>query len=118
NARQRRSRKESVVEHRSPDQARRSEIRNGVARRLRMVARQSGEIRFNQTLPCGFVFADLWPDRSAPDRGMDSGRQTRCPFPTPDAQVHLDAHSARSLAMQPKLWIVISRPDRLPNALV
>src|SRR6266403_1624374 len=51
---------------------------------------------------------------------MDSRRQARRPFSTPDAQVHLVANSARSLAMpqEPKLWIVISRPDRLPNALV
>src|SRR6202162_4343775 len=51
---------------------------------------------------------------------MDFSRQTRCSFSTPDAQIHLDADSARSLAMQreSKLWIVISRPDRLPNALV
>src|SRR3984893_9042856 len=51
---------------------------------------------------------------------MDSSGQTRRPFPTSNAQVHLDAYPARSLAMlgEPKLWIVISRPDRLPNALV
>src|SRR5438105_11150054 len=85
-----------------------------------MVARQSGEIRFNEPLPRRFVLTDLRTDRSAPDRGMDFGRQTRRPFPTSDAQVHLDADAARCLAMtrQPKLWIVISRPDRLPNALV
>src|SRR5438874_7370090 len=51
---------------------------------------------------------------------MDSRRQARRPFSTTDAQVYLDANPARSLAMpqEPKLWIVISRPDRLPNALV
>src|SRR6266404_5970663 len=51
---------------------------------------------------------------------MDSRRQARRPFSTADAQVYLDANPARSLAMpqEPKLWIVISRPDRLPNALV
>src|SRR5881394_1857589 len=51
---------------------------------------------------------------------MDPCRQTRRPVPASDAQVHLDADPARSLAMsrEPKLWIVISRPDRLPNALV
>src|SRR5947207_4465124 len=51
---------------------------------------------------------------------MDSRRQARRPFSTADAQVYLDANPARSLAMpqKPKLWIVISRPDRLPNALV
>src|SRR6516165_10008953 len=51
---------------------------------------------------------------------MDPGRQTRRSFSTSDAQVHLDADPARGLAMNQnaKLWIVISRPDRLPNALV
>src|SRR5947209_14705644 len=54
---------------------------------------------------------------------MDSGRQTRRPFSTSDAQVHLDADPAGrviEMASDPnqKLWIVISRPDRLPNALV
>src|SRR5256714_1553502 len=85
-----------------------------------MVARQSGEIRFNEPLPRRFILADLRPDRSAPDRGMDFGGQTRRPFPTSDAQIHLDADATWCLAMtrQPKLWIVISRPDRLPNALV
>src|SRR2546430_397269 len=51
---------------------------------------------------------------------MDSRGQTRRSFSASDAQIHLDADAARSLTMQrePKLWIVISRPDRLPNALV
>src|SRR5260370_27882662 len=51
---------------------------------------------------------------------MDSRGQARCPFSTPDAQVHLDPDPTWSVRMQtqPKLWIVISRPDRLPNALV
>src|SRR5260370_29749810 len=51
---------------------------------------------------------------------MDSRRKARRRFSTADAQVYLDANPARSLAMpqEPKLWIVISRPDRLPNALV
>src|SRR5438105_13502738 len=85
-----------------------------------MVARQSGEIRFNEPLPRRFVLTDLRTDRSTSDCGVDSRGQTRRPFPTSDAQVHLDADAARSLTMQrePKLWIVISRPDRLPNALV
>src|SRR5438067_8196189 len=51
---------------------------------------------------------------------MDSRGQTRRSFSASDAQIHLDADAARSLTMsrEPKLWIVISRPDRLPNALV
>src|SRR6266404_5152003 len=51
---------------------------------------------------------------------MDSRGQARRPFSTPDAQVHLDPDPTWSVRMQtqPKLWIVISRPDRLPNALV
>src|SRR5213082_748431 len=51
---------------------------------------------------------------------MDSRGQARRPFSTSDAQVHLDPDPTWSVRMQtrPKLWIVISRPDRLPNALV
>src|SRR5437763_9688077 len=51
---------------------------------------------------------------------MDSRRQARRPFSTADAQVYLDANPARGLArtQEPKLWIVIARPDRLLNALV
>src|ERR1700726_1203253 len=73
-------------------------------------------------LPGGFILTHLWANRSPSDRGMGPGQQTRCPFSTPDAQVHLDAKSARRVThhmeSQAKLWIVISRPDRLPIALV
>src|SRR5947199_4566923 len=63
-----------------------------------MVPRQRGEIRRDQALPRGFVLADFRPDRSAPDRGMDSGRQARRPFSASNAQVHLDTDPARSLS--------------------
>src|SRR6184192_1391442 len=44
NARQWRGGEKSLVEHRPSHQARRSEIRNGLARRLRMVVRQSSQV--------------------------------------------------------------------------
>src|SRR5262249_35899721 len=85
-----------------------------------MVARESAEVRSDQTLPRGFVLAHLRPDRSASDRGMYHGRQARRRFPTSNAQVHLDADPARRLAMkrESNLWLVMSRPDRLPNWLL
>src|SRR5437763_14983285 len=59
-----------------------------------MVARQSKKVRFNETLSRRVVLAHFWPSRPAPNRGMDFGRQTRRPLPTPNAQVHLDADPA------------------------
>src|SRR5437899_1384737 len=49
---------------------------------------------------------------------MDFSGQTRRPFSASDAQVYLDPDPAGSVAVtnEPKLWIVISRSDRSPNA--
>ena len=42
-------------------------------------------------------------DRPAENRGMDSRRQTECPFPTTDAQIHLEANAAQRLIMRARL---------------
>src|SRR5881409_3855770 len=68
-----------------------------------MVARQSAALRPSVPLPCRALLADLWPDRSAPNRGMDSHRQTERPFSTSDAQIHLETNSARRLIMRARL---------------
>src|SRR5438270_10804283 len=60
-----------------------------------MVARATGALSAERTLPGRFVFSDLRPDRSARDRGMDSGGSPPRPFPIADAQVHLDADATR-----------------------
>ncbi len=49
-------------------------------------------------MPRRLVFADFWPDRSARNRGMDSGGQAAGAFSITDAQVHLDAESAWRVA--------------------
>ncbi len=54
------------------------------------ISRESAALRSGIALPCGALFTDLWPDRSAPDCGMDSGRQTQRAVSTSDAQIHLE----------------------------
>src|SRR5712691_5255755 len=63
-----------------------------------MVLRQGSALRLVEALSRGLVLAHLWPDRSARNRGMDSGRQTRRALSAPDAQVHLDADAAWCLS--------------------
>src|SRR5436190_8896993 len=66
-----------------------------------MGVRESATLRSGIALPRGALFTDLWPDRSAPDCGMDSGRQTQRPFSTSDAQIHLEPNAARGLTIPP-----------------
>ena len=63
-----------------------------------MVTGERLPVRFAQTLSRCFVLADLWPDRSARNRGMDSGGSAAGAVPVADAQVHLDTDAARGLA--------------------
>ncbi len=58
----RRSRKEPLVEHQPPHFARRSEIRDGIARRLRVVTRQGAALQSPFTLSRSVVLADFRPD--------------------------------------------------------
>ena len=55
--------------------------------------------RYDLSSRCHAVLfsADFRPDRSAPNRGMDIGGQTRRSFSTSDAQIHLEPDPARSL---------------------
>ena len=55
--------------------------------------------RFNLSTRCHAVLFSphLRPNRSAANCRMDSGRQTGCPVSTPNAQIHLDADTARSV---------------------
>src|SRR4030095_7479594 len=101
NAGERRSGKEPLVEHRPSHIARRSEVCDGIARRLRMVARKGRALRSSFTLPCGTLLTDFRPNRSPPNRGMDIGGQTRRSFSTSDAQIHLEPDPARSLSARP-----------------
>src|SRR5438094_4968945 len=59
-----------------------------------MGVRESATLRSGIALPCGALFTDLWPDRSAPDCGMDSGRQTQCAVSASDAQIYLEPNRA------------------------
>jgi len=62
-----------------------------------MVARQRAALRSSFTLSRSVVLTDIRPDRSAPNRGMDSRRQTRRAISTSDAQIHLEPDPAGSL---------------------
>src|SRR5262249_10829843 len=95
--RERRSGAKPIFQYRLPDLARRSEIRHRLAGRLRMVAGAVARAPARRPLSRGSLVTDFWSDRSTRDRGMDPSRQTPGSFPAPDAQVHLDAHAARSL---------------------
>src|SRR5207244_13623005 len=64
-----------------------------------MGVRESATLRSGIALPCGALFTDLWPDRSAPDCGMDSGGQTQCAVSTSDAQIHLEPSATWCLKM-------------------
>src|SRR5205085_11588742 len=86
-----------------------------------MVARSTAALSAERTLPGRFVFSDLRPDRSARDRGMDSGGSPPCPFPIADAQVHLDADAARRVVVRharaaDKRFSIRSRPDAAESA--
>src|SRR5690349_6377612 len=74
NAGQRRSGQKSLGESRSSYVARRSEIRNGITRRLRVVARQSAAVRSLFPLSRRAVLADFRQDRPPADSRMDFGR--------------------------------------------
>ena len=61
---------------------RRSEIRHGLARRLRVVARQSAALQAPLPVSCRALLPNFRQDRPAPNCGMDSCRQTERSFST------------------------------------
>src|SRR4030095_16915066 len=78
-------------------------MRDGLSRRVRVGARSCGALRSSLPLPRRALLANFRQDRSARNRGMDSRRQTERPFPTSDAQSHLETDAARRLIMRARL---------------
>src|ERR1700738_3630748 len=79
-----------------------------------MVAGKAFSFQVTETLSRRVVLPDFRPDRSARNRRMDFGRQTRRAISASDAQVHLDADSARRVskswgAHAPRVLISASR---------
>src|SRR5690348_5252279 len=89
-----------MVEHSTFDEARRSEVRCWLTRRLRMGARKNARTQFGDALSCRFVVADFRPNRTTRSCGMDAGRFARVrrrlgsAFSIADAQIHLGADTA------------------------
>src|SRR4030095_1138989 len=78
-------------------------MRDGLSRRVRVGARSCGALRSSLPLPRRALLANFRQDRPAPNRGVDSRRQTKRPFSTSDAQIHLDADTARRLIMRARV---------------